>query len=425
MKPSGSAAMGRDPLRTVTQLASARPLFAGLVLLMLGSSLVSSLLSIRGETEGFGTLVTGAVLSLYYVGFIAGSLLAPIVVARVGHIRVFAGLTALVTAATLTHAVLVDPITWALARAVTGACLSGLYVVAESWLNSTATNETRGHLLSVYMVVIMGSMGGGQVLLLVADPAGQGLFILGAILIALAIVPISLSASPAPAFPLPHRMKLRELWGLAPVGVISGLGTGIANGAVLMMAPFYAIRSGLSVSQTSLLMTTMIAGAVLLQIPIGRWSTHVRRRRSIIMVNLLAAGAAAAVASLPIGSVEQYVAIFVLGGSTFPIYALGVSHANDVLKPEQIVAASSLLVLIYGLGSILGPPTASLAMTQLDAPALFWFVGSVHLAVALFATYRVSVSKSVPIGDQRAFAAIPARSSSLVGELLRRRREGD
>lgn len=414
--------MPGHPQRTPALLRTTWPLLSALGLLLLGSSLLASLLSIRGETEGFGATITGVVLAFYYVGFIAGSLVTPTAVARAGHVRVFATLTAVVAVATLAHAVMVNPATWAILRALSGACLAGLYVVAESWLNTIATNDTRSHLLSLYMVVVMGAMGGGQLLLTIADPSGSLLFVLAAVLVFLAIAPISLSTSPAPTFSIPTRMRIRELWALAPVGVISGLGTGLANGAVLTMAPFYAIRVGLSVTQTSVLMAIMIAGAVLLQIPIGRWSNHVRRRRSIILVNLGAAVAAVGVAQLSSGSIGQYLAIFLLGGFTFPVYALGVSHVSDVIEPDQIVSASALMVLLYGIGSVLGPTAASTMMTVAGSSALFSFVSGVHLVVAVLAIYRVAVRKPVPVAEQRPFLPIPVRASLIIGVLTRRQR---
>ena len=45
---------------------------------------------------------------------------------------------------------------WGLIRLTTGFSYAGLYVVAESWLNDRATNETRGQLLSVYIVIQLG-----------------------------------------------------------------------------------------------------------------------------------------------------------------------------------------------------------------------------------------------------------------------------
>ena len=119
-------------------------LFLGIAFIMLGNGLQGSLLGVRAELEGFPTAVTGLVMTGYYAGFLVGSTVVPRLVTRVGHIRVFAALASLASAAVLVHSIFVDPVSWTLMRLVSGFCYAGLYVVAESWLNDRATNETRG-----------------------------------------------------------------------------------------------------------------------------------------------------------------------------------------------------------------------------------------------------------------------------------------
>jgi len=400
-------------------IGSAWSLFAAVGLLLLGNGLLSSVLGIRAQIEGFGTVVTGFVMSFYYVGFLIGSQIAPIAVTRVGHVRVFAGLASLASAIALLHAVWVNPITWSVSRTITGACLAGMYVVAESWLNASATNESRGRLLSIYMVVVMGGMGGGQLLLGVANPSGFGLFVLGSVLVSLAVLPISLSTSPTPDFDVPPRMKVRELWRASPVGITAGLGTGMANGALFAMGPVYGIAVGMSVGRISVFMGVMLLGAVALQWPIGSWSDRVPRRRSLVVVNLMAAGSALALTQLDPNGVWLLVAVFFLGGSTFPLYSLSLSHVNDVLAPSQAIAASSVFIFITGIGSVLGPVAASLLMAGTGSDGLFWSIGAAHLLVALYTIYRIAVRDAPAVSEQRSHVPIPARASAIIGVVTR------
>ncbi|NCG22881.1 MAG: MFS transporter, partial [Actinobacteria bacterium] len=131
---------------------------------MAGNGLQGSLIGIRSEAEGFSATVAGFVMAAYFGGFLAGSRYSEYMLARVGHIRVFAGLASMASSAVLIHALFINPLTWGAMRFVTGMCMAGLYVVAESWLNDLATNKTRGRLLSIYMVVTMGGMTAGQFL---------------------------------------------------------------------------------------------------------------------------------------------------------------------------------------------------------------------------------------------------------------------
>lgn len=262
-------------------LAAIRGVWAllfGIALLMLGNGLQGSLLGLRASLEGFGTSVTGLVISAFYVGLLIGAALTPRLVLRVGHIRVFAALASVASAFILLHAVFLSAPVWFVIRLVTGFCFSGLYVVAESWLNQASTNETRGKLLSVYMIISYASMGFGQLLLNLSDPGGFPLFILISVLVSLALVPISLTRTPAPQLETPEPISLKKLYKLSPMGFFGSLGSGLAQGAFFGMGAVYGGLSGLSIAQISLLLSLPLLGLVISQFPIGALSDRLDRR---------------------------------------------------------------------------------------------------------------------------------------------------
>ena len=367
-------------------------LLVGIALIMVGNGLQTSLLGLRATLEGFPTAATGLVMSAFYVGFLAGSLTTPKVVESVGHIRVFAAWASMASAAILLHGLVVDPIAWTGFRFVTGFCYAGLYVVAESWLNERATNRTRGQLLSIYMVVQYVGLAAGHLLLNLASPAELTLFILTSVVISLALVPISLTSSPSAPIQTRERLKLSALFTQSPLGVITCAGAGLTTGALLGMGAVFAEKAGLSVAQISIFMTALIVGAVCLQFPLGRLSDHFERRRVIVVVNICAVAfiaLSAAALLIGLGSAWTLALIFVVGGLTMPLYAIGVAYTNDVLRPEQMVAASSSLVLIFGLGASLGPVGVAAAMSAMGPVGFYVAIAGVHLALLVYALWRL------------------------------------
>src|SRR5262249_24397771 len=157
------------------------------------------------------------------------SLLTPVGVRRVGHIRVFAALAAMGSAAVILASLAIVPSAWLISRIITGFCYSGLYVVAESWNNHRSRNETRGRLFSIYMLTQYAGLIGGQAMLNLADPAGFQLFSLVALLISLAVVPILLTASQAPGVAQPRHVGLAQLYRISPLGTVGTLGLGLAQ----------------------------------------------------------------------------------------------------------------------------------------------------------------------------------------------------
>ena len=395
-------------------IVSCWALLLGAGLMMLGNGLQGSLLGLRATMEGFPTAVTGIVMSGYFIGFLAGSTLAPKIVKRVGHVRVFAALASLASAAALLHVVFIDPVAWMAIRLITGFSYAGLYVVAESWLNARSTNENRGQLLSVYMVVMLGGMAGGQLLLNVADPLGFVPFILVSVLVSLALVPIALTAAPAPDFDTAAPVGLLELYRISPLGILGCMAVAVAHGAFFAMGAVFAEKLGLSLAGISIFMGLFMAGGVVLQWPIGRLSDRYDRRIVLTVATFLAAAAAlVALLTSAAGGVPFFAAIGLLGGMSLPIYSLCLAHTNDYLDPAQVVSASSALVLVTGLGAILGPLTSAAAMSTVGPGGFLWTIAVVHAGIGVFALYRMTRRPTVPSEDKVPHVDIAPRATAV------------
>jgi MFS family permease len=401
-------------------------LFLGLALVMVGNGLQGSVLGVRSEAEGFGVAVGGLVMACYFAGFLVGSHFATHALGTVGHIRVFAALASTASSVALMHAVFPNPVVWALLRFVFGLCIAGLYVVVESWLNQAATNETRGRLLSIYMVVSMGGYAAGQALLPVADTNGYVLFVLASILVSISLVPVTLSAATAPPISLPEPMSISKLIRLVPTGVVTVFFVGTAAGTLLGMGAIYAATVGMTTGRISTFLIAPMLGAIVGQIPIGWLSDRVSRRIVILVVSSAAAVSAAVPLMVDTDSAVVVLMMFALGAFAFPLYSLAIAYTNDWLPPEGILGASGALVRINGAGAVVGPVVAALVMARWGPSWFFWGLVLPHLAVACFVMVRIFIIEAPDVSRQRPHVAFPARSTVAVALLHpRRRRPGD
>lgn len=384
----------------ISAIAASWALLLGFALLMIGDGLQGTLLAVRAYREGFPNIITGLVMSSFYVGYLGGTLWAPGIVRKVGHIRVYAALSAVASAAILVHAAFPTPPAWILLRLISGFCFSGLYIVAESWLNDSVTNETRGHLLSVYMVITYVAVGAGQLFLNLADPMGYPLFVLTSVLISIAVIPLLLSATTAPEFAESDAVSLRELYRISPLGIIGMFGVGMATAALFALAPVYAGQIGMNTAEISYFMLAPVLATVLFQWPIGRLSDWFDRRKVILLVTCIASIAAVVCIYMArISNFHLLIAFGVFGGFSLPMYALCIAHTNDHLKPSQMVAASGGLILAGGIGAVIGPVGIAFAM---DAD-IEWFFASlaiVHAGIGLYVIFRMLVRKATPLDEQ-------------------------
>ncbi len=399
----------KSPL--VDALIDCWALLLGMGLVMLGNGLQGPLLGVRALMEGFSPSLTGVVMSTYFIGFVFGAKFAPVLVMRVGHVRVFAALASIVSASALLHAVYLLPIAWILMRFVTGACFSGLYIVAESWLNESISNATRGKLLSAYMVVNLGGMGSGPMLLSMGDPAGSNLFIIVSILFSISLVPILMTVGPMPAFETHRTMRLSQIIKDAPLGVVGCFITGVSNGAIIGLGAVYAEILGFTITQVSLFMSSAILGGVFFQWPVGHASDIFDRRIVLTAVTFIASIAAAFTFAVKPGNILSYSALIgVIGGMSFPMYSLVLAMVNDRLTTDQMVAASSSLVLIVGIGAFLGAGAAGEAIDRMGAPGFMVLLSVIHASLGVFALYRMLIVPTVPLEQQGPSVYIPRTS---------------
>ena len=400
-------------------LSSAWALLLGMGLLMVGNGLQGTILGVRGEIEGFSTFEMSFVMSAYFLGFLGGSRLAPEMIRRVGHVRVFAALASFISAVMIMYPMLTNPIAWILGRVVIGFCFSGVYVTAESWLNNAASNENRGQALSLYMIVQMTGIISAQALVLVGDPAGYETFVIASILVSVSFAPILLSISPTPAFDTTKPMTLKKLLETSPLGCVGMFLLGGVFSAQFGMAAVYGARAGLSLVEISTFVAAFYIGAVVLQYPLGWFSDRMDRRFLILLVALAGAGGAT-IAMMMGGSFPILLAsAFLIGGMSNPLYSLLIAHANDFLDHEDMAAASGGLVFINGLGAIAGPVITGWLMGDaiFGPPGFFLFIAALLLAMALYALYRTTQRASIPVDETGTMSTLYPTASPVAFEV--------
>ena len=128
-------------------------LLRGTGFLVAASGLHGLLLPLRGQAEGFSTASLGLLGTAWAGGFVAGCILAPRLVRRVGHVRAFGTFAASGAIIALLTGLMINQYVWIVLRAISGFVMAGAYMVVESWLNEKATNEIRGTVFGLYMVV--------------------------------------------------------------------------------------------------------------------------------------------------------------------------------------------------------------------------------------------------------------------------------
>ena len=398
-------------------LRSAWPLMLGMLLLMLGNGLQGTVLGIRGTIEGYDAETMSYVMSAYFVGFLLGSYRTPEMIRRVGHVRVFAALASLISAGFILYAAAPEPWAWIAMRAGVGFCFAGVYVVAESWLNDAATNETRGQALSLYMIVQMLGIISAQGIVTLADPSGYELFVVMSVLVSVSFAPILLTAGSAPSFQTTKRLSLARLYRISPLGCVGIFLLGGVLAGTFGMGAVFGMEKGLSVAQVSAFVATIYTGGLLAQYPIGWISDRVDRRKLILV---LTAGSAVPIAA---GTVflDHFAVVlglgFLTGAVANPLYSLLIAHTNDYLEPADMAAAAGGLLFINGLGSMLGPLAIGVLMTRFGPDAYFGYIAALLGAIALYAAWRTTRRPAPAVAETTHYQPVAPQASPVALEV--------
>jgi MFS family permease len=364
-------------------------LLLAVFILSVGHGLHGSLVGVRAQAENFNAATTGLIMSGYFAGLLASSSVTPRIVQSVGHIRVFAAFASVVSTAVMLIPLWINPVWWFVMRFVAGLCTSGLFIVCESWLNSASTNQNRGRLLSVYMIVTYAAMGFGQFLLNVTDTSGFSRFIVVSALLSLALVPLTLLPSETPNLAGTRKVSIREIYRASPLAIIACFASGLAQSAFFSMGAVYGLMQGLSLPYISIMLALPPLAVILSQYPAGLLSDRYDRRTIVMLMS--AATALIAAISIPAAAVS-HIALIVLftvfGGIALPIYSLVVAHANDHLDKEQMLGASGKLVLLYGLGAMAGPSLAGEFMQWLGTSGFMTYMVIIYVIMAVHALWR-------------------------------------
>lgn len=390
-------------------------LLLGVGLLVVGVGLLFSVLGLRAGLADFSSITLGLVTSAYFVGFVLGTYVCPMVIRKVGHIRAFAAMASLASTMPILHAFWVDPWFWGVLRLITGICMVGLYIVIESWLNALAPNALRGRLFAVYMAVNFGALALGQWLILVGDRLGFVPFALVSVLFSFALLPITMTEVDEPApVDAPH-FSLRKLYQASPMGMAGALTSGLMTGAFYGMSAAFGKSLRFSDADVASFMAATILGGALFQWPVGNYSDRHDRRIVLLWVCILGAGVGGLCFFLARYSLDALIPLsLLLGGLLFSIYGLSVAHVNDVIDSSRLVEFTGGLLLLHGVGAAIGPVLAGVLMDAAGPSTLMLFYAAVMAAMALYTFLRLKAAAPVAAEHKVDFVVMGGSGSQAV-----------
>ena len=391
-------------------------LFLGMSFIMMAYGFQGSLLGVRAVQEEFSLIATGFLMSGYFIGYFVGAATIPNIISRVGHVRVFAAFASLASLVILIHSILIHPFIWFILRLLTGISMVCMYTVAESWLNDRSTNKNRGSVLSIYMVILYGSIGIGMFLLNFSTPRNFQPFILVSIITSFALIPILLTKKKPPTFKKINAMTFNELYKASPFGIVSSFFYGTIQSALFTLLAVYATSMNFSIFEISIVTFLLAISGAVAQFPVGKVSDYYDRRKVIVfstfgaaifsILTILVTGQMYLPEGLATSKKWFYIFFILFSFCSLPMFSLILAHTNDYITKDKFVAAGAGLQFTFGLGAISGPFLCSLFMDLVGSNGFFVFLFFFHSLIGVFGIYRMKIRQTRDNPDSQ-FVAMP------------------
>lgn len=395
-----------------------------LLLVMFGNTYFMSFLAIKMKMDGHDAQAVGNLSSAYFLGFVIGAFIIEKLIERIGHIRSFTLFAALTSALAIAMGLYVSPWFWMLLRLVNGICVAGIYVVVESWLVTLAGKEQRGRALALYMLGLYLAQTLSQQILEYFDPTTLTPFCAMAFLCSISVIPVCMKKVDCPRELGSSYLNIGKTYKASPLGFITCFVSGIVLGQIYGLMPFYFSNLGFSVNHVGEIMSAVFFGALTLQWPFGWISDIVDRRK--VLIGLVIGSFIISLTCLIFSQGLSYLSFlglsYLFGGLLFSLFPLGMSQVCDNLEQKDIVGAMSVLCLVYGTGSFIGPTTSSIVMVYYPNYGFFLFTTIVLAALGIYAISRLILKDSVPLEDQNQSIVVPSTSvhvsdlTSVLGE---------
>lgn len=376
--------------------------------LSFGNGFFTTFSSIELNTLGRSNFMIGIISAAYFLGMTTGSYFSQFTIMRVGYIRAFVFFASLMAISTLLLGIFKDVTIWIILRFVCGYALAALFLIIESWCILSAERKNRGLIFSIYLFVYYGTQALSQLMINVHFSQTLLAYCFISSLCSIAIVFMAFTKTIAPA---PHSEEVcspKEIIKKVPLAIVASVVGGTTLGSVYTILPIFLVRIESTHDLISIMMMVTILGGMLLQIPMGKLSDIIDRRKVI----LLAAIGIIITSILAILFHQSMIffaaAIFLFGGCAFVIYPLSISHASDFLEEGEILGAIGVITIAYGVGSVAGPIILSNFMAMVGPFGFFIMMAAVALLLSVYTVYRLYARESST--DTAVFVAVTPES---------------
>ena len=357
------------------------------------------LVSLRLDQWGYDAFAIGVMAAMPAIGILLGARVAGRLAGYLGSERCMRLMlvSAAVSVGLLT--VLPNYWFWLLLRLLLGGCLTITFILGESWINQLVVDRLRGRLVAVYGSAFAVSQLCGPLILGVLGTVSDAGFWLSITLLLLGVAVLwqvdgapqinARSASGGGVMGFVRRMPA-VAWAVMLFACFEAM--------TLTLLPVYLIREGFAQTLALLMVSSVVLGDAVLQLPIGWLADKVQRTTLFRCCGVVLLVSSLAI-PLVLHSVFIWPALVLFGASAGGLYTLSLILVGQRFRDDALVRANAHIALLWGAGCLFGPFTTGAASRWLSSHALPLLMAGMA-AVFLLLALRRGAFEAVVVRDQ-------------------------
>ena len=324
--------------------------------------LTMPLLALILEGQGVDPTWTGLNAAAASLGILMFAFLVPRVLDRLGVLPAMYASVAAACAMFLLLPVFPGLGSWFVLRFLIGAAIAIHWIGSETWLIAITEKHDRGRIVAIYMTFLSAGFAGGPLLIGFVGTEGWTPFLVSAGLLAAMALPLSLAHNCVPRLPPRSPAAFRDTFRISPLILVAALLTGFTDLAKISLFPVYIIRIGLDQDTAVLMLSAILAGMVVMQLPIGWLADKVDRRRLLVLFGAVLLLIPPVFPWLLAHPILLWPVLVLWGGISFGMYTVALMLIGDRFPPAALASANAAFVTIVEAGGMTGPIVAGAGM---------------------------------------------------------------
>ncbi|GIZ13739.1 MFS transporter [Pseudomonas sp. NCCP-436] len=343
---------------------------AAVISIGLALGVTMPLVSLRLESWGYDAFSIGVMAATPAVGVLLGASLAGRLAARLGTTLLMQLCLLLGALSVAGLALLQNYAVWLALRLFIGVALTVVFILGESWINQLVVEKWRGRLVALYgSGYALSQLCGPLLLTALGTDTDSGFWTGVGLLIGGSLVLLGRTGAPTVDAHSGSGRGLLQFCRRLPAIAWAVMLFAAFEAMMLTLLPIYGLRQGFTQEVALFMVSVVVVGDAVLQLPIGWLADRMSRQRLFLCCGLVLLLSSLSIPVL-LHTPLIWPLLVAFGATAGGLFTLSLIMIGERYRDDELVRANAHVAQLWGLGCLVGPLLTGAVSQWLSGHAL-------------------------------------------------------